>query len=164
MTFKSWCQWAAFVSIPILLTIFIVFGAMKLDAQAADCINADCNGSGQIDIDDVILYMSHLFSGVASPCEPCEDVLEVGQSYIVYDTTYQRSGMFAVGDSLFSFIYAWVRQDSVYIKSKTNIPRTQLDAWMISDTAYLGLVEYYLGPPDTNSGNIIISNSAVIDQ
>jgi hypothetical protein len=56
---------------------------------------------------------------------------------------------FAVGDSLFSFIYAWVRQDSVYIKSNTNIPRTQLDAWMISDTAYLGLVEYYLRPPDT---------------
>jgi hypothetical protein len=37
--------------------------------------------------------MSHLFSGAVSPCEPCENVLEVGQSYIVYDTTYQRSGM-----------------------------------------------------------------------
>lgn len=160
MSFKSWCQWAAFVSVPILLAICIVFGAMKLDAQAADCINADCNGSGNLDIDDVILYAGYIFGGLVSPCQPCEDVLEVGKWYVVEDTVYFRSGMFTVGDSVFSFLDRWVKKDSIYIKNLTNIQLINLEAWLISDTAYLGQIDYYTEPPDTNGGGIISENES----
>jgi hypothetical protein len=129
---------AAFILISLSESVF-----------AADCINADCNGSGQIDIDDVVLYMSHLFSGAASPCEPCEDVLEVGKWYVVEDTSYSRSGLFAVGDSLFAFIDRWVIKDSIYIKSLTSFRGINVDAWMISDTAYRGHVDYYTEQADT---------------
>jgi hypothetical protein len=154
MTFKSWCQWAAFVSVPILLAIFIVFGAMKLDAQTADCINADCNGSGNLDIDDVILYAGYIFGGLVSPCQPCENVLEFGKWYVVEDTVYFRSGMFSVDDSVFSFLDRWIRKDSIYIKNLTNIQVINLEAWLISDTAYLGQIEYYIESPDTNDNGI----------
>lgn len=148
MTSKE--QTSLFVIIAtVVLGTLIMLVVCERTAQAADCINADCNGSGQIDIDDVVLYMSHLFSGAASPCEPCEDVLEIGNWYVVEDTSYSRSGLFAVGDSVFSFLHRWVKKDSIYIKSLTSISGINVDAWLISDTAYLGLVEYYLGPPDT---------------
>jgi hypothetical protein len=124
-------------------------------AQAADCIDADCNGDSNIDIDDVMLFAQYVFGGfITSPCQPCENVMEVGKWYIVEDTVYSRAGMFSVGDSVFSFLDRWVTKDSIYIKSMTSISGINLDAWIISDTTYLGLVEYYLELPDTSSESL----------